>query len=132
MNPDSLTTLVRRDALALGFAAVGICRAVEPPGLSRFQDWLAAGYAGQMQYLPERAEAYTHPRHVLDGVQGVVMLAWCYRTREPHSPNSGQGRVSRYAWGDDYHDLIRERLHQLADRFRDNSPGWAGSARTRC
>jgi epoxyqueuosine reductase len=90
-------------------------------------EWLAAGYAGEMHYLPDRAEAYAHPRFVLDGARSVVMLAFDYRTREPDAAQSGRGRVSRYAWGADYHDLIRDRLRELSDDLQRRAP----AARTR-
>jgi len=63
---------------------------------------------------PARADCYAHPRHVLEGVRSLVVLALPYRTREPAPAAPGQGRVSRYAWGIDYHDLARRRLKQLA------------------
>jgi epoxyqueuosine reductase len=116
MDQEKLTGGLKRRAAELGFSLCGICSAVSPPGAARFDDWLAAGYAGQMHYLADRREAYSHPRHVLDGARSVVMLAMNYRTAEPVEPRTGEGRVSRYAWGDaDYHDLIRNRLNQLAE-----------------
>lgn len=117
-----LATRLKAEAQSLGFALAGICPAVEPPGLSRFHDWLAAGYAGQMRYLEDRREAYAHPRHVLDGARSVLMLAWPYRTVEPHTARPGEGRVSRYAWGLDYHDLIHARLKELAAWLAAASP----------
>ena len=90
---------------------------------ARLDEWLAAGYAGQMHYLADRREAYGDPNRVLDGVRSIVMLAMNYRTAEPAKPQAGEGRVSRYAWGDaDYHDLIHERLDQLAEFLRSSVP----------
>ena len=118
-----LTATLRQEALRLGFSQVGVCPAVTPTGIGRFQEWLAAGYAGEMQYLSNRAEAYEHPRHVLDGVRSLVMLAMHYRTAEPAPVAPGQGRVSRYAWGSaDYHDLIRARLSELAAVLQGLAP----------
>ena len=80
-----------------------------------------------MRYLTDRREAYDHPRHVLDGVRSVVMLAMNYRGPEAtQSTNDvdGFGRVARYAQGSvDYHDLVHERLHALADWLREAAPG---------
>lgn len=112
-NSRQLTQALRRFAGQLGFAAVGVTPAVTPTGISRFYQWLQAGYAGQMRYLTDRAECYAHPRHVLEGVRSLVVLALPYRTQEPAPAVPGQGRVSRYAWGIDYHDLARRRLKQL-------------------
>src|SRR3954463_14348534 len=115
MNPAELTRLLKSRAGQLGFSMCGVCPAVSPPGAARLDEWLAAGYAGQMNYLADRREAYADPNRVLDGVRSVVMVAMNYRTAEPKMPAAGQGRVSRYAWGAaDYHDLIRARLNQLA------------------
>jgi epoxyqueuosine reductase len=121
--PDSLTTSIKHEAQRLGFALSGVCAASPPPGYGRFQEWLASGYAGQMSFLPDRAEAYRDPQHVLAGARSVVMLAMNYHSQPAVGPRAGQGRVSRYAWGEsDYHDLIHERLGQLADFVRSRRP----------
>jgi epoxyqueuosine reductase len=120
--PAIVTRELKLAAGRLGFDLVGVCPAVTPEGLAHFHQWLAAGYAGEMHYLPDRAAAYSHPRHVLDGVRSVVMLALNYRTVEPPGPQAGRGRVSRYAWGADYHDLIRARLAELTALVQMQSP----------
>jgi epoxyqueuosine reductase len=123
METGELTVKLKQEAVRLGFSLTGVAPAVTPAGAARFDDWLAAGYAGQMHYLADRREAYKHPRHVLDGVRSVVMLAMEYRSAEPTPPRPGAGRVSRYAWGEtDYHELIRERLNRLADHLREWQP----------
>jgi epoxyqueuosine reductase len=123
MDRVELTRLLKHQAGELGFYLCGICPAVRPAGAARLDEWLAAGYAGQMNYLADRREAYADPNRVLDGVRSVVMVAMNYRTAEPKMPAAGQGRVSRYAWGDaDYHDLIRARLNQLADFLKAHVP----------
>jgi epoxyqueuosine reductase len=123
MTAAELTERLKAEAAKLGFSLSGVCRAVQPTGLSRFHDWLAAGYAGEMTYLSTRAEAYAHPDHVLPGVRSLLMLGFPYLTVEPNATEPGQGRVSRYAWGVDYHHLIRERLNELSDFLRSESPG---------
>ena len=123
MNAEQLTDALKQKARSLGFQLAGACPAITPTGVDRFAQWLAAGYAGQMHYLHDRVEAYAHPRHVLDGVRSILVLAMNYRTEEPAQSKPGHGRVSRYAWGDvDYHDVIRDRLHQLADFLRSYRP----------
>jgi epoxyqueuosine reductase len=115
MDPSHLTHELKHEARRLGFDLVGVCPAVQPGRLAGFHQWLQAGYAGEMRYLQERAEAYEHPRHVLDGVRSLVMLAMNYRTVQPRAGAAGRGRVSRYAWGSDYHDVGHQRLRRLAD-----------------
>jgi epoxyqueuosine reductase len=122
MDSSLLTQELKSAAGRLGFELAGVCPAVSPDGLARFQQWLGAGYAGEMEYLPRRAEAYAHPRHVLDGVRSLLLLACNYRNVEPAAPQRGRGRVSRYAWGTDYHELIRGRLSQLADFLHSRAP----------
>jgi epoxyqueuosine reductase len=123
MDRFKLANELKRRAVELGFSQCGICPAVSPTGVTRLGEWLAAGYGGQMHYLAERQDAYHDPNRVLDGVRSVVMLAMNYRTTEPISPEAGQGRVSRYAWGDaDYHDVIHERLKSLGEYLVSVAP----------
>lgn len=124
MTPERLTHLLKLRAGELGFGLVGACPAITPPGLDRFGQWIAAGYAGEMRYLADRAEAYAHPRHILDGAHSVLMLGRHYRTSQPRPVAAGQGRVSRYAWGTvDYHDTIHGCLKQLKDDLQQLVPG---------
>jgi len=125
MTPSDLTAALKQEARRLGFQLAGVCPAAAPPGIERFRRWLADGFAGEMHYLADRAAAYEHPRHVLEGARSVFMLGMSYRTAEPAEPQPGQGKVSRYAWGTDYHDLIRSRLERLADFHRRLAPGAA-------
>jgi len=123
MDAGEITLKLKQEATRLGFSLSGVAPAITPSGAARLDDWLAAGYAGQMHYLADRREAYAHPRHVLDGARSVVMLAMEYHSAKPALPWPGAGRVSRYAWGTtDYHELIRQRLRPLADHLRQSAP----------
>ena len=107
MSPEDLTARLKAEARRLGFDLAGATAAVAPPRLGAFRQWLADGFAGEMEYIPRRAAAYEHPKHVLDGVRSLLMLAMAYRTEEPAAPAAGQGMIARYAWGTDYHDVLR-------------------------
>jgi epoxyqueuosine reductase len=122
MSDRELTEALRTEAVRLGFCHVGTCGAVEPAGFSRLQQWLEAGYAGQMHYLADRLEAYRHPVHVLDGARSLLVLGTDYRNVKPQEADGERGRVSRYAWGLDYHDVLRKRLNLLADFHRKLTP----------
>src|SRR5579872_23254 len=76
-----LGVAVKNEAACLGFELVGIAPAVTPTGLHDFVDWVERGFAGQMEYIERREEAYSHPRHVLDGVRSVIMLGLNYNTQ---------------------------------------------------
>ncbi len=124
MERPDLTYELKRRAGELGFSFCGVCPAIAPAGAQRLDEWLAAGYAGEMNYIADRREAYCDPNRVLDGVRSIIMLAMNYRTADPATTRERQGRVSRYAWGDaDYHDLIRERLNALRDFLEQSVPG---------
>jgi epoxyqueuosine reductase len=123
MNAGELTIELKERAVELGFSLAGVTPAVSPPGTARLDEWLAAGYAGQMHYLADHRDAYQNPGHVLDGARSVLMLAMEYYTAEPSPAEPGKGRVSRYAWGSaDYHDLIHARLSALANCLRECVP----------
>jgi epoxyqueuosine reductase len=123
IDPAELTQAIKAQAAVLGFSLVGVCPAVGPSGLAQLDQWLAAGYAGQMHYLAARRAAYDHPRHVLEGVRSLVMLGLPYHTAAPLAPAVGQGRVSCYAWGTaDYHDVIHDKLRHLAQTVRQHAP----------
>jgi epoxyqueuosine reductase len=124
IDPRLLTARLKQVARELGFSLAGACSAASPPGVERFREWLARGYAGEMHYLAEREAAYADANLVLPGARSVLMLTLDYRTSEPHAAQAEQGRIARYAWGSrDYHDVIRERLHKLADLLRELAPG---------
>lgn len=118
-----LTVELKAESHRLGFDLVGACPAASPAGFARFQKWLECGFDGEMRYLRQREQAYAHPSHVLPSVRSLLMLAMQYRTAEPSATNAGEGRVARYAWGpQDYHDLIHDRLRQLATRVKQLAP----------
>lgn len=113
---------LKEAAAELGFDLAAICPAITPTGVTQFHEWLSAGYAGEMSYLADRAEAYGHPQSVLDGVRSIMMLALVYKTESSPAPSPGEGRVASYAWGMDYHDLLHERLRKLVGVLRELVP----------
>jgi epoxyqueuosine reductase len=124
VNAAEIAVDLKARAAELGFALSGICPAIDATGYPKLREWLASGYAGQMHYLSNRAEAYRHPRSVLESARSVLMLALPYRTEESKECKPGEGRISRYAWGPgDYHDVIHDKLHALADWLREKVPG---------
>ena len=123
-EPQRLAAAIKAEARRLGFDLVGVAPAVTPTGFGNLQEWLRRGYAGHLDYIGERRAAYEHPKHLLESVRSVVMLAVGYRTTEPRPTGSTGGLVSRYAWGEaDYHDLLRTKLRQLADFAHQECPG---------
>lgn len=118
----ALSRVIKDAALALGFDRVGLAPVVVGLGAERMRGWLDAGRHGEMGYMEKHREARADPDFILAGARTVVMVALAYRTAEPASPAPGCARISRYAWADDYHDVLRRRLHRLADRLREFDP----------
>lgn len=125
----SLTHQIQRRAHELGFALVGITPAERSQTLQRYRDWLENGYAGEMDYLERHLPLKEDPRRLLAEAKSVISLAMNYYTLDtplPLAEDPGRGQISRYAWGDDYHEVIRERLRQLVEfirqRFAETEP----------
>ncbi len=81
---------LRIAAAELGFPLFGVVPAGESPGFSRFCDWLDRGYAGTMDYLPRRRDAYRHPESVLAGVKSLVMLGMPYSPAKSRRRRKGE------------------------------------------
>jgi epoxyqueuosine reductase len=128
-SPAKFTQSLKAEAIRLGFELVGACPAVDATGFAPLVDWLDSGFAGEMNYLNDRREAYRHPDGVMQGTVSLLMLGINYKTVTAKQGISGTGRVSRYAWGEiDYHDLIRSRLRQLQQRARELLVGFGVDA----
>jgi epoxyqueuosine reductase len=115
-------------ALDLGFDVAGVAAAFPVPTLNAYRTWVSCGYHGQMDYLARRDRVLrrTNPDIILPGVRAVVCVGLNYYQNEPVHPALGQvgrGRISRYAWGVDYHDLMLPRLEALMSRISAASPG---------
>ena len=122
MTPAELTKTLKLEAERLGFGIAGACPVISPAGFSHFEQWLDSGFAGEMEYLAERKEAYRDPGMVMEGAVSILMLGLNYYSTAAVDPPAGFGRVSRYAWGEgDYHDLVHKKLKSLK-RFCEELP----------
>jgi epoxyqueuosine reductase len=121
-----LEDCIKQMARALGFDLVGIAPATEADGFGRLRDWLAQGYAGEMAYMHRQGEARRHPASILPDVRSVVMVGMNYGGEAHGLPRVGLGRIARYARGNDYHDVLRERLNRLLTLVQAEIPGCRG------
>ena len=125
----SLTDRIKEKALELGFCKVGIAPAKELSAEGeRLRAWLGAGHHGDMRWMEREPEKRSDPGLILPGARSVVALAMNYFTPHGHSDAPEAGKISRYAWGDDYHDVLRERLNALLTWVRAEAPGANGKA----
>lgn len=120
LSPSHITDL----ALELGFDLVGFAPAGPAPGAQQFLDWLTAGYAGEMHYMARDPQRRINPQHVMPGARTIIMVGVSYDSlavpldalRDP-----SRGRIARYAWGADYHDILTPRLRALGERLASQS-----------
>jgi epoxyqueuosine reductase len=115
---------VKREATALGFDLCGIAPAADHVELRFLREWLARGYAGDMQYLHRSADRREDVRQVLPSARSVISLGTIYNVDRPYGDESSdqrQASLARYAWGDDYHVVIQRRLDALMAWMRDVS-----------
>jgi len=126
MNRLTGTPWIVERAKSIGFDRCGVARAERFPELARTSDWLARGYGGEMHYLadPRRMD----PQTVLPGSRSVIVCLLNYQTAHALSTESAlqddqeapRGWISRYAWGRDYHEVLRSRLDRLVDALREH------------
>ena len=115
MSPSSLTSLLREKASELGFELVGAIPVSRSKTIDIYNAWLKKGYAGSMAYLERHAELKEDPRQLLPETMSLFALGFNYKTVDPpkKAQNPDIGCISRYAWGDDYHEIIRTKLRVL-------------------
>jgi epoxyqueuosine reductase len=120
---NNLSQLIKDRALAEGFDKVGIV-AAEPlrEEGQRLKDWLARGYHGEMKWLERDPEKRSDPRALFPPAKSVVVVALNYFTPYRHQDNSATGKVSRYAWGDDYHEVVGTKLRHLLSWIKEQWP----------
>ena len=132
IGPRVTSSAVKRQAAAVGFDLCGIAPAAAHPELKFFNDWLDRGYAGEMEYLHRSAERRSDVRRVLPSARTVIVLGTLYNTAAPYSIDDAdprQAAIARYAWGDDYHRVIQDRLALLLDWLRrEAGDGFEGRA----
>jgi epoxyqueuosine reductase len=122
----TLEERIKEQARALGFELAGIAPAAPADSFDRLQDWLARGFAGEMDYMGRHAEARRHPAAVFPEVRSVVMVGMNYAPQAQGLQPVGAGRIARYARGLDYHDVLRQRLNQLLAWVQCEAPGCCG------
>jgi epoxyqueuosine reductase len=113
--------IIRDLAAACGFELAGVAAPAPAPDFARFRSWADRGLAGEMRYLTDhRAQIRSHPEHLLPGVKSVICTGLVYNGPEPRSTEFSDPErawISRYAWGDDYHDVLRAKLTLLVTKL---------------
>ncbi len=120
MTNSSDTAWIVERAKSLGFDLCGVVHAENFPELDLAKEWLARGYAGEMKYLSDARR--TNPQSVMQGLRSVIVCALNYNSSLPRSVDAlkqqgpdQRGWISRYAWGQDYHEVLQQKLQSFAN-----------------
>jgi len=119
----SLSERIKTWALEIGFDKVGIAPAVRLDTESdHLFKWLDAGYHGEMAWMERWCDKRVDPNELLPNAKSVIAIALNYFTPQQYSDQPGTGKISRYAWGDDYHDILKGKLYELLERIKSEAP----------
>jgi epoxyqueuosine reductase len=122
-DPAGVSAQIKRQSRALGFHMTGIVRAESLTNEhQRLNAWLARGFNGEMGWMARDPELRTDPRKVFPSARSVVAVALNYYTSAQHADDAAHGKVSRYAWGDDYHDVVGDKLRELLSWIKGQWP----------
>jgi len=114
---------IKEQAFTLGFCRVGIVRAETlGPESEHFFEWLKRGHHGEMAWMDREPEKRTDPKLIFPEARSMVVVAMNYFTPHEHEDSDHAGKISRYAWGDDYHDVLKTKLHELLAGIKAESP----------
>jgi epoxyqueuosine reductase len=119
-NENALSLQVKEEAQRLGFELVGISPVKLPPHEESFAEWLRQGFSGQLEYMKRTEELRRNPHRLVPWAVSIVSVGMNYYTPffRPAASPQPKGWISRYAWGDDYHYLIQDKLESLLDSIR--------------
>ncbi len=124
----SLTDGIRQKAAEIGFQRIGIVPAVPLDAEERrLKEWLARGFHGEMTWMEREPEKRSDPQILFPGARSIVVAALNYYTPHEHGNYPAKGKISRYAWGDDYHDVVREKLNELLIWIKSMEPSTEGT-----
>jgi len=122
-----ITRGIKEKAAEIGFSKIGIVPAAAlDVEAERLNDWLEKGMHGEMAWMEREPEKRVDPRAIFPEARSMIVVALNYYTPFEHDHLSDAGKISRYAWGDDYHDILKEKLRELLDWIILEVPEAAG------
>ena len=132
MGIKETTDSVKAKAYEIGFDLVGISPAGSFPESQFYKEWLSRGYAGEMKYMERNPEKREDPGRIVPGAKSVITCGLNYNTGYPYSTEvdgRSRGWIARYAWGEDYHAVMDDRLRALEDYISGEAPHGSASRR---
>jgi len=124
-NRAALSARIKEEARRLGFELVGISAVKPAPHEQSFAQWLREGFAGELDYMKRTEPLRRDPRTLVPWAVSIISVGMNYYTSfsRPEPCREAQGWISRYAWGDDYHELMKRKLELLLARLRQAHDG---------
>ncbi len=122
MNITEKTRRIKNLALEAGFDKTGVAAAAVLPQAQYLKTWLAEGRHGEMQWMENYLDKRLDIRKLYPQARSVIMVAHNYFTPHQHSADKSTGKISRYAWGRDYHTIIKKKLKRLLQEFKELDP----------
>ncbi|MGQ9630037.1 MAG: tRNA epoxyqueuosine(34) reductase QueG [bacterium] len=119
---------IKARAKELGFCKVGFAEAKALPEAEHLREWLLRRYHAGMGWMARNPERRLDPRLLVPGARSVIVAAMNYYTPQKHTQNPRCGRISRYALGEDYHDVLKGRLRELLQFIALKNPEARGRA----
>jgi len=118
----SFTEKIKAKAFEIGFHKIGIARAETLAAETEYlKQWLEKDFHGEMRWMEREPEKRADPRLIFPEAKSVVAIALNYYTPHEHEQDKSKGKVSRYAWGDDYHDVLKDKLRELLDWIKSEN-----------
>lgn len=119
----SLKLKINSIATEVGFTHFGVAKATRlDRGFSNLKEWLDRKYHGSMAWMERDAEKRSDPTKYMPGANTVISLGLNYYTPNDYSGDSDKGKISRYAWGKDYHDIMEEKLKVMIEELKKSFP----------
>jgi epoxyqueuosine reductase len=120
-NAQKLSARVKEEAQRLGFSLVGVSAVKLPPHEESFARWLRSGMAGELDYMKRTEPLRRDPEKLVPWAVSIISVGMNYFTAlpRPGAADGSKGWISRYAWGDDYHDVMKEKLETLLIRVQE-------------
>ncbi len=126
MHITEKTDRIKKILLDTGFDKAGIAAAGQLPKAEYLKTWLAKGRHGEMHWMENYLDKRLDICKLFPGARSVIIIAHNYFTPHPHSTDQTIGKISRYAWGRDYHGIIKKKLKNALRQFREIDPRMEG------
>jgi len=119
---NGLTQNIKKIVYKHGFQKVGIAPAEQPEKSKLLQTWLSKKFHGDMKWMEKHADKKSNLQIFFPVAKSVICVAHNYYSPYKHSTDPKKGKISRYAWGEDYHKIIKKKLKKVLNEIKKLSP----------